>query len=77
MLHCPQDDGIVERVNSPVRGAVEGKGEELENHHDAEEELRRLMQLYNGQRLYNRLAFLRLVDCDRGNPVVLHGARRP
>jgi hypothetical protein len=59
-------------VDRTVREAVEGAGEKLEYRHEAEEELGRLIESCNGQRLRSRPAFLWLVDYYRRNPVVLH-----
>lgn len=74
--HCPEENGIVERANRTLREALEGTGEELVNRKQAEEALGRLIRWYNGERLHSSLGFLRPVDYYRGNPVVLHEARR-
>jgi transposase InsO family protein len=72
--HCPEENGIMERSNRTVREALEG--EELLNRYQAEEALGKIIEWYNTERLHSSLGFLRPVDYYRGEPRVLHEARR-
>jgi len=72
--HCPEENGLVERVNRTIREALEG--EELTDLLQARDVLARLVGWYNQERLHSALGFLRPVDYYRGEPAVLHEARR-
>jgi putative transposase len=72
--HCPEENGLVERANRTFREALEG--EELTNLLQAQDVLARVVRWYNEERLHSALGFLRPVDYYRGEPGVLHEARR-
>jgi len=72
--HCPEENGVMERANRTFREALEEV--DLANRFEAEEALRRIIAHYNEERLHSSLGYLRPVDYYRGNPHVLHEARR-
>ena len=64
----------MERAYRTFREALEG--EELTNLLEAQDVLARLVRWYNEERLHSALGFLRPVDYYRGEPGLLHEARR-
>lgn len=77
--HCPEENGIMERSNRTIREALDEK--ELEhdpaaNRYQAEDTLAGIIQWYNTERLHSSLGFLRPIDYYRGNPELMHEARR-
>jgi putative transposase len=72
--HCPEENGIMERANRTVREALEEC--EVRNRLEAERELGRIIEWYNGERLHSSLGYLRPMDYYRGRPSELHEARR-
>jgi transposase InsO family protein len=77
--HCPEENGIMERSNRTVREALDDVGLESDpeaNRYQAEEAIGRIVTWYNHERLHSSLGFLRPVDYYRGQPDVLHEARR-
>jgi putative transposase len=73
--HCPEENGVMERSNRTVREALEEEAEP-EDVLEAERLLTRIQKRYNDERLHGALGYLRPVDYYRGNPTVLHEARR-
>jgi putative transposase len=73
--HCPEENGLMERNNRTVREALEEEGEPRDVL-EAERMLSRIQKRYNEVRLHSALGYLRPVDYYRGNPAVLHEARR-
>jgi putative transposase len=73
--HCPEENGLMERSNRTVREALEEEAEP-EDVLEAERQLSRIQRRYNEERLHSALGYLRPVDYYRGNPAVLHEARR-
>jgi putative transposase len=77
--HCPEENGIMERSNRTVRGALDETGLESDpqaNRYQAEETIARIIDWYNSERLHSSLGFLRPIDYYRGQPELLHEARR-
>jgi transposase InsO family protein len=77
--HCPEENGIMERSNRTVREAmdeIELETDPEANRYQAEDALRRIIDWYNNERLHSSLGFLRPIDYYRGNPEVMHEARR-
>ena len=72
--HCPEENGVIERVYRTLREALEG--EELRNLLEAEKVLARLVRWYNEERLHSALGYLRPVDYYRGNPEERKAERR-
>jgi putative transposase len=77
--HCPEENGIVERLNRTVREAYEESELESDptaNRYQAEAEMARIVRWYNTERLHSSLGYLRPLDYYRGDPKSLHEARR-
>jgi transposase InsO family protein len=72
--HCPEENGLVERSNRTMREALEEQ--DLESRYQAEEQIGRIVHWYNHERLHSSLGYLRPIDYYRGQPAVLHEARR-
>lgn len=72
--HCPEENGIMERVNRTFREALDG--EELSDLYQARDVMRRIIDWYNTDRLHSALGYLRPIDYYRGAPERLKEARR-
>lgn len=72
--HCPEENGVVERVQRTLGEAFEG--EEMANYWQAHDVLAKIVRRYNEERLHSALGFLRPVDYYRGKPALLHAERR-
>lgn len=72
--HCPEENGLCERVQRTLGEALEGQ--ELDDYFQARDAIGRVIHWYNHQRLHSALGFLRPADYYRGNPAELHEARR-
>jgi transposase InsO family protein len=72
--HCPEENGLVERAYRTFREALEEQ--ELTDLLQAQEVLAQVVRWYNENRLHSALGYLRPVDYYRGEPAVLHEARR-
>jgi transposase InsO family protein len=77
--HCPEENGLVERLNRTVREAYEEselQSDPTAGRYEAEAEMARIVRWYNEERLHSSLGYLRPIDYYRGNPKLLHEARR-
>lgn len=72
--HCPEENGVIERSNRTLREALEGQ--ELSDLFQTRDVLARIVRWYNTERLHSALGYLRPIDYYRGDPAVLHEARR-
>jgi len=72
--HCPEENGIMERANRTFREALEEH--DLGNRLEAEDALKQIIEWYNEERLHSSLGYLRPIDYYRGQPELLHEARR-
>jgi transposase InsO family protein len=72
--HCPEENGLVERSNRTLREALEEVP--LIGRQQAEEAIAKIIRWYNEERLHSALGYLRPIDYYRGQPAVLHEARR-
>ena len=72
--HCPEENGLVERSNRTLREALEEVP--LIGRQQAEEAIAKIIRWYNEERLHSALGYLRPIDYYRGQPTVLHEARR-
>jgi transposase InsO family protein len=72
--HCPEENGVIERVYRTLREALEG--EELRNLLEAEKVLARIVRWYNEERLHSALGYLPPVLVYRGNPEERRAERR-
>jgi transposase InsO family protein len=64
--HCPEENGVIERVYRTVREALDG--EELRNLLEAEKVLARIVRWYNEERLHSALGYLPPAVYYRGDP---------
>lgn len=64
--HCPEENGLVERVNRTIGEALEEV--ELRDYAHAREVIGGIIHWYNHERLHSALHFLRPVDYYRGEP---------
>jgi transposase InsO family protein len=72
--HCPEENGVVERSNRTLREALEEV--ELTDLLQSRRAIAGIIEWYNTERLHSALGYLRPMDYYRGNPAVLHAARR-
>jgi putative transposase len=72
--HCPEENGLIERVHRTLREELEG--EALTNLLEAERVLGRIIQRYNDERLHSALGYLAPKDYYRGNPTARFEERR-
>jgi transposase InsO family protein len=72
--HCPEENGLVERSNRTLREALEEVP--LIGRQQAEEAIAKIIRWYNEERLHSALGYLRPIEYYRGQPAVLHEARR-
>ncbi len=72
--HCPEEDGIVERVIRTIKG--EYTQMEFESLEDARDRIANIVKWYNEERLHSALHFLRPVDYYKGNPEELLDIRK-
>jgi len=72
--HCPEENGVAERVQRTLGEAFEG--DPAENYAAAVRATDRIVDWYNEDRLHSALGFLRPVDYYRGDPAALQEVRR-
>ena len=72
--HCPEENGLIERLHRTLRGELEG--EDLKNLLEAKKVFARIVRRYNEERLHSALGYLTPADYYRGNPGVRYAARR-
>lgn len=72
--HFPELNGVVERSNRTIK---EELGDiEIYDFYSAKEEIRKVINWYNNERLHSSLGYLRPMDYHLGNPEVLQAIRR-
>jgi transposase InsO family protein len=72
--HCPEENGLIERVHRTLREELEG--EALTNLLEAERVLGRVVKRYNEERLHSALGYLPPREFYRGNPAARFEERR-
>src|SRR5580658_5336132 len=72
--HCPEENGLIERVHRTLREELEG--ESLTNLLEAEKVFGRVVRRYNDERLHSSLGYLTPKDYYRGNPEERFAERR-
>lgn len=72
--HCPEENGIVERVNRTIKDAVSEY--ELTGFAHGKTVVDKIIRYYNEERLHSSLNFLRPIDYYRGNPEKLLEERK-
>ena len=72
--HCPEENGLIERLHRTLRGELEG--EDLKNLLEAKKVFARIVRRYNEERLHSALGYLTPADYYRGNPSARYAARR-
>ena len=72
--HCPEENGLVERVHRTLAEALDDV--ELEHLEQARADVAKIVAWYNGERLHSALCFLRPIDYYRGEPERLIEERR-
>ena len=64
--HCPEENGIVERLNRTIKDAYSEY--DFENLAHARTVIDEIVRYYNKERLHSAIDFLRPIDYYRGNP---------
>jgi transposase InsO family protein len=72
--HCPEENGLIERVHRTLREELEG--EALTNLLEAKRILARIIRRYNEERLHSALGYLTPWDFYRGKPEQRFAERR-
>jgi len=72
--HCPEENGLIERLHRTLRGELEG--EDLKNLLEAKKVFARIVRRYNEERLHSALGYLTPADYYRGSPSERYAARR-
>jgi len=72
--HCPEENGLIERLHRTLRGELEG--EDLSNLLEAKKVFGRIVRRYNDERLHSALEYLTPADYYRGNPSERYTERR-
>ena len=72
--HCPEENGVVERVHRTLDEALEG--EEMNDYYQASDIIAKKVSWYNTERLHSAIDFLRPIDYYRGDPESLREDRR-
>jgi putative transposase len=72
--HCPEENGLIERLHRTLRGELEG--EDLKNLLEAKKIFARIVRRYNEERLHSALGYLTPADYYRGNPSARYAGRR-
>lgn len=72
--HCPEENGVVERLNRTVRESLEEH--EVDSRQQAETALGRIVDHYNNTRLHSALGYLPPATYYRGNPEQWQTQRR-
>jgi len=72
--HCPEENGIVERVHRTIKDAASDY--ELTGHFHGISVIDKIIRYYNDERLHSSLNFLKPIDYYRGNPEKLLEERK-
>jgi putative transposase len=72
--HCPEENGLIERMHRTLREELEG--EAMRNLLEADKVFGRMVRRYNQERLHSALGYLAPVDYYRGNPTERYAGRR-
>jgi len=72
--HCPEENGLIERMHRTLREELEG--EAMRNLLEADKVFGRIVRRYNQERLHSALGYLAPVDYYRGNPTERYAGRR-
>ncbi len=71
--HCPEENGITERANRTLREYMDGV--DISTKPRAEEELKKIIDRYNHERLHSSLGFKPPAAYYRGNPAAIDEQR--
>jgi len=72
--HCPEENGLVERVQRTFGEALDGQ--QFGDYLQAQRVIAGMIRWYNEERLHSALGFLRPVDYYRGRPEIMFEERR-